>query len=67
MGRRTAIELFYVVAGLAVAYLFTWACAWSYPPGRDVVWWCGGAAMVATVLMGLPPLRRAWAADRALP
>ena len=65
MGRRTATELFYIAAGVLIAFLLTWACAWGYPPGRHVVWWCGSAAMVATVLMGLPPLRRAYAADRA--
>ena len=63
--RRTRIELFFMAAGLLVAYLLTRVCAWSYPLGAHVVWWCGSAAMVATVLMGLGPLRRAWRADMA--
>lgn len=62
---RTLTELLFMGAGLVAAYLLTWACAWSYPLGAHVVWWCGSAAMVATVLMGVGPLRRAWAADRA--
>jgi len=62
---RTAIELLSIAAGLIVAALMTWAAAWSYPLGREVIWWCGGCAMVATVLMGIGPLRRARAADRA--
>ncbi len=63
--RHTAIELFHIALGLAAAYALTSLCAWSYPLGREAIWWCGGAAMVATVLMGLGPLRRAWAKDRA--
>lgn len=62
---RTRTELFFIALGLLVGYLLTRACAWAYPLGAEVVWWCGGAAMVATVLMGLPPLRRAWRADMA--
>ena len=62
---RTAIELLSIAAGLIVAVLMTWAAAWSYPLGREVIWWCGAGAMVATVLMGIGPLRRARAADRA--
>ena len=62
---RTAIELLSIAAGLIVAALMTWAAAWSYPLGREVIWWCGAGAMVATVLMGIGPLRRARAADRA--
>jgi hypothetical protein len=37
----------------------TWAAAWSYPLAWDVIWWCGAAAMVATVAMGIRPLRHA--------
>lgn len=62
---RTLTELFYIALGLLAGYLLTRACAWSYPLGSHVVWTCGIAAMVATVLMGVGPLRRAWAADRA--
>ena len=63
--RRTAIELLHILAGLAAAAALTKAIAWSYPLGATTAWWCGGAAMVATVLMGVGPLRRAWAADKA--
>jgi uncharacterized membrane protein len=64
MGRATLIELLHVVAGLAVAAAMTAAAAWAYPLGAEVIWWCGAAAMAATVTMGLGPLRRALAADR---
>ena len=62
--RGTLIELLHILGGLAAAAALTKAIAWSYPLGAEVAWWCGGAAMVATVLMGLGPLRRAWAADK---
>ncbi len=62
--KQTMIEILHILAGLAVAVAITWAAAWSYPLGWDVIWWCGAAAMVATVLMGLRPLRRAQRHDR---
>ncbi len=62
--RRTAVEFLHIVAGLAAAAALTAAVAWSYPLGAEVAWWCGAGAMVATVIMGVRPLRRAWAQDR---
>ncbi|HEX8484154.1 hypothetical protein [Sphingomonas sp.] len=61
---RTLVELLHILAGLAAAAALTSAIAWSYPLGAHVAWWCGGAAMVATALMGVRPLRRAWMQDR---
>ena len=62
--KKTTIEILHILAGLVVAIAITWAAAWSYPLGWDVIWWCGAAAMVATVAMGLQPLRRAQRHDR---
>lgn len=64
MGRATLVELFHILLGLAAAAALTAAVAWAYPLGREVVWWCGAAAMLATVVMGLTPLKRARAMDR---
>jgi hypothetical protein len=61
---RTMVELLYIAAGLLAAVAMTWAAAWAYPLGYETIWWCGGAAMVATILMGIGPLRRARAIDR---
>lgn len=61
---RTTVELLHIVAGLAAALAMTWAAAWAYPLGFETIWWCGAAAMAATVLMGIGPLRRARAIDR---
>ncbi len=61
---RTTVELLYIAAGLVAAVAMTWASAWAYPLGRDVIWWCGAGAMLATVLMGIGPLRRARSIDR---
>ncbi len=60
----TTIEILHIVAGLVAAVAMTWSAAWSYPLAWDVIWWCGAAAMVATVAMGLRPLRRARRKDR---
>jgi hypothetical protein len=57
--KQTTIEILHIIAGLAAAVAMTWAAAWSYPLAWDVIWWCGGAAMVATVAMGVQPLRHA--------
>lgn len=64
MPRNTLVETLHILAGLAVAVAMTWAAAWSYPLGQEVIWWCGGAAALATVAMGVRPLRRAWRQDR---
>ncbi len=62
--KQTSIEILHILAGLVVAVAITWAAAWSYPLGQDVIWACGAAAMVATVLMGVGPLRRARRLDQ---
>ncbi|MDE0878562.1 MAG: hypothetical protein OSB00_07835 [Sphingomonas bacterium] len=62
---RLAVELFYILLGLAVTVALTAAAAWSYPMGRQVIWWCGAGAAAATLLMGVGPLMRAWRIDRA--
>ena len=62
----TTIEILHILAGLVVATAITWAAAWSYPLGQDVIWACGAAAMVATVLMGVGPLRRARRLDQMM-
>ncbi|SFP46114.1 hypothetical protein [Sphingomonas rubra] len=65
MGRRALTELFFIVAGLAAAWVMTKLAMWAYPLGRDVIRWCGLAAMLATIVMGVGPLARAVRADRA--
>ncbi|WP_380778395.1 hypothetical protein [Sphingomonas sp. R86520] len=55
----TTVEILHILAGLAAAVAMTWAAAWSYPLAWGVIWWCGAAAMVATVAMGIRPLRHA--------
>ena len=62
--KKTTIEILHILAGLVVAIAITWAAAWSYPLGQDVIWSCGAAAMVATVLMGVGPLRRSRRLDQ---
>ncbi|RZM12676.1 MAG: hypothetical protein EOP68_00115 [Sphingomonas sp.] len=67
MGRRTLIELFFILAGLLAAWALTSLATWAYPLGRVPIRWCGLAAMLATIAMGAGPLARAIRADRARP
>ena len=62
---RTLTELLFLALGLVAGYALTWACAWSYPLGADVIWTCGGLAMLASMILDAPKLRRAWVQDRA--
>ena len=62
---RTLTELLFLLLGLVAGYALTWACAWSYPLGADVIWTCGGLAMLASMILDAPKLRRAWMRDRA--
>ncbi len=64
MGRATLTELFFIVAGLAAAWVLTSLAMWAYPLGREPIRWCGLAAMLATIAMGVGPLARAIRADR---
>lgn len=65
VGRRTLIEIFFIVAGLVMAGLLTHAALWAYPLGREPILWSGIGGMVATIAMGLAPLRRAILHDRS--
>jgi hypothetical protein len=62
---RTLMESLYLAAGLLVGLLLTYAFAWAYPLGAQVVWACGAVAIMATAAMGVGPLMRARALDRA--
>ena len=54
-----------IVAGLIAAVLIAAAAAWSYPRATDDIWLVTLVAMVLVVLMGVRPIRRAYAIDRA--
>ena len=62
---RVLIEVFHLVAGLFAAMLIASLAAWSYPLAKHDIWLVTYVAMVAVVVMGIGPLRRAYAADRA--
>lgn len=61
---RVLIEVLHIVAGIFAAMLIASLAAWSYPLAKHDVWWVAYAAMVALVLMGIGPIRRAYAEDR---
>lgn len=61
---RVLIEVIHIAIGLAAAWLIGWAAAWSYPRATDDIWLVAYGCMVAVVLMGIGPVRRAHAIDR---
>ena len=62
---RVLIEVLHVAAGLIAAVLIASLAAWSYPLAKQDIWLVTYAAMAAVVAMGVGPVRRAWAEDRA--
>jgi hypothetical protein len=63
---RTIAEFIYIVVSAAATFGVTWAAAWGYPQGGEVIWPVGLGSMVIVVAMGIRPLMLAWAKDRAM-
>lgn len=62
---RVLIEVVHTVIGLAAAVVIASLAAWAYPRATSDIWLVAEGAMVVVLLMGVGPLRRAWAEDRA--
>ena len=62
--RRTIVELLHIAIGLAATALIVAASAWAYPLARWEIEMTGLACAVIVVLLGIGPVRRAWADDR---
>ncbi|MDF7774558.1 hypothetical protein P1X14_04810 [Sphingomonas sp. AOB5] len=62
---RVLIEAIHIIVGLFAALLIAALSSWAYPLGRDDIWLVTYVAMAAVVVMGIGPLRRALAEDRA--
>ena len=62
---RGAVELLHILAGLVATVAIAMTCSWAYPLGEQAIWLAAAIAGVATVLMGIEPLREAWDAERA--
>jgi type IV secretory pathway TrbD component len=65
IGKRALWEIFHVLLGVAAAYVIADFSAWSYPLARVDIWVVAVIAMVVTAAMGVPPIRKAMAEDRA--
>lgn len=61
---RVLVEALHIAAGIAVALLIAALCAWAYPLAERDVWTVTGVAIVAIILLGVGPMRRAYAAER---
>nr|WP_211091153.1 hypothetical protein [Sphingomonas sp. S2M10] len=59
------IEVIHIVVGLIAAVVIASLAAWSYRRATHDIWLVAYVAMVAVVAMGIGPLRRAYAEDRA--
>ena len=64
MSRRATVELLHVAIGLLATVLIVKASSWAYPLARWEIEVTGIACAVAVVLLGIGPVRRAWAHDR---
>ncbi|MCW3836339.1 hypothetical protein ACFQ1E_11070 [Sphingomonas canadensis] len=62
---RVLIEVLHIVIGLCAAILIGALASWSYPLAADDIWLVTYVALAAVAVMGIGPLRRAYAADRA--
>ena len=62
---RVLIEVLHIVVGLLAALLIAALASWAYPLAKHDIWLVTYVAMAAVVAMGVGPLRRAYAADRA--
>ena len=65
IGKRTAVELFACVTGLAAALMIGSVSVWAYPLAKDNIWLVTWVSMVVVVLLNVGQIRRAMAADRA--
>jgi hypothetical protein len=63
---RVLIEVVHIVIGLIAAALIAAAAAWSYPRATDDIWLVAYVCMIAVVLMGIGPVRKAYARDKAM-
>jgi len=62
---RVLIEVVHILIGLLAAVLIARAAIWSYPRATDDIWLVTYACMAAVVLMGIGPIRRAYAVTPA--
>jgi hypothetical protein len=61
---RVLIEVAHIVIGLIAAALCGAAAEWAYPRATGDIWLIVYVGMAAVVLMGIGPVRRAYAQDR---
>lgn len=62
---RVLVEILHIAAGIAAALVIGALMAWAYPLAARDVWLVTGVAIVCVALMGVRPIRRAMATDRA--
>ncbi len=53
---RVAIEIFHILAGVAVALVIAALAAWAVPRAAGTIWAIDYIAIAGVVLMGIPAL-----------
>ena len=61
---KTILQLLHILFGVAAAACLSALGVWSVPNAADTIRIIGYVAMVVVVVMGIPPLLRAWSEDR---
>jgi hypothetical protein len=62
---RVLIEVVHIALGLASAVLIASLASWAYRQATDDIWLVAFVGMGAVIVMGIGPLRRAYAIDKA--
>ncbi|MBO9500012.1 MAG: hypothetical protein J7483_11210 [Novosphingobium sp.] len=62
---RVLIEVVHIAIGLVAAALIAAAAAWSYPRATGDIWLVAYGCMIAVIAMGVGPVRKAFAEDKA--
>ncbi len=62
---RVLIEVLHLVVGLLAAVLIAALASWAYPLAKHDIWLVTYVMMAAVVVMGVGPMRRAYALDKA--
>jgi len=64
---RVTVELLHILAGIGVAVVIAMLAAWAVPRAAATIWAIDYVAIAGVVLMGIPALMAARAADAAKP
>ncbi len=62
--RRTITELLHIAVGLVGTAIVASLAVWAVPRAGPTIWVVAYLSMIAVALMGVKPVRDAWAKDQ---